>query len=334
MGWRDDPLMVCRPLVRCEQHQYPPHKCRPRCTICREVRADCTVCKGTGWPLTDAAKGLWINRAAFMVCGGPSLAALPLDRLRERGVASLAINNAGAFAPVKAHTFGDPQTKFHSDMFSDPNVMSFVPFGKLNKPIQIKHEGEFYPTNILVKDCPNVWGFSRGSEYDYKTFLTDPSAQWGRKGQPLETQTGKHSKLCTMLLGMRLLHYLGVRRIYFIGVDFSIPPRGTAPGYAWGDDASAGNRIFTDKIDPMMAELKPVFEAAGVDIFNCNPVSNCRTFEYVPFDEAIRDCKGPVADEPLDCTQWYDKDLAKRHHAKHPRLLTLEDVAALRGYGA
>ena len=31
--------------------------------------------------------------------------------------------------------------------------------------------------------------------------------------------------------------------------------------------------------------------------------------------------------------QWYDKDLAKRHHAKHPRLLTLEDVAALRGCG-
>jgi hypothetical protein len=259
------------------------------------------------------------------------LATLPLERLKDRGVASLAINNAGAFAPVKAHTFGDPQTKFHSAMFQDPNMISFVPFGKLLNHIQVKHDGVFMPTSIRICDCPNVWGLSRGSTYNHSDFLTNTTAHWGRKGLPLVTQPGKYSKLCTMLLGMRLLHYLGCIRIYMLGVDFDIPPRNSGrPGYAWGDAASAGNRVWDEKIDPMMTELRPVFEAEGIGIYNCNEFSNCRSFEFVPFGEALADCKGPVEDEPLDVNNWYDKALAKEHHKRHKVLLTESQVAAMR----
>lgn len=320
MAWQEDPLLICSTKRVC-----------PQCGGERRKRRGCQPCHGSGFQPADLA-GLWAPRPAFMVCGGPSLATLPVERLRERGVVSLAINNAGAFAPVKAHTFGDPQTKFHSAQMMDPAVISFVPFGKLRYPIQIKHEGQFWRTSIRPCDCPNVWGISRSSTYGHTNFLTHPSAHWGEKHKPLETQPGKRSKLCTMLMGLRLLHYLGASRIYLLGVDFDIPPKGSdKPGYAWGDAASAGNRIWDDKIDPMMRELRPVFEQAGVSIFNCNESSKCSAFEYVSFADAMADCKGPVEDEPLDLHQWYDKKLAEEHHKLHPEPLDEAAIRALRG---
>ena len=67
-------------------------------------------------------------------------------------------------------------------------------------------------------------------------------------------------------------------------------------------------------------------------IHNCNPASRCEVFDYVPFDRALLDCKGPVEDEPLDCLAWYDKRLTERHFATHPEPLDERRIAALRGF--
>lgn len=273
--------------------------------------------------------GLWAPRPAFLVCGGPSLATLPLETLRDRGVASLAINNAGAYAPARAHVFGDPQIKFHSAMFLDPGVLSFVPFGKLRYAIQIKHGGEFWPTNIKPCDCPSVVGFSRDGKYDPATFLTTPYASWGHDMADALEKDAKRC-LCTVLLGIRILHYLGCPRIYLLGVDHDIPPKHSGrPGYAWGDAASSNNRRWL-KVDVYFDEIRPVCEASGMTIFNCNPASLCESFEYVPFETALLDCRGPVEVEPLDCHDWYNKNLSKAHHSKHPRPLSEPEVTALR----
>jgi hypothetical protein len=253
---------------------------------------------------------------------------LDVNRLRERGVLSIGINNAGAYAPVTAHTFGDEQIKFHSAMFLDPKVMSFVPFGKLFYPIQVKHAGQFYPTNIKPCDCPNVYGFSRESNYDAATFLTTLYAQWGNGHAEAEAK-GTYRRLCTMLFGFRLLHYLGCPRIYLIGADFNVPSAESGvPGYAWGDKASCNNKIWF-KIERYMQEIKPVMEAAGVTTYNCNPESKCEAFDYVSFDDAVTDCKGPVGDEPLDVNGWYAKKEARKQWESHPQLLSVADVVAL-----
>ncbi len=252
-----------------------------------------------------------------------------MERLRERGVMSMAINNAGAYAPVTAHTFGDPQTKFHSAMFLDPKVLSFVPFGKLFYSLQVKHGGEFYPTDIKPVDCPSVFGFSRRSEYDAGTFLTTPFAHWGNGHEEAEKRN-TYRRLCTMLLGFRILHYLGAPRIFVIGADFHVPPKDSdTPGYAWGDNASCNNKIWW-KIDQYMRGIRPVMAAAGVDIYNCNPVSQCEAFDYVSFDDAVVDCKGGIEAEPLDCHDWYNKKQHEADHARHPEKLTAQQLAELR----
>lgn len=254
---------------------------------------------------------------------------LPIERLRDRGVASLAINGAGAYAPVAAHTFGDPQTKFHSAMFFDPKVLSFVPQGKLFYGVQVKHAGEFYPTAIRCCDCPSVYGFSRTSVFDADQFLTTTYAHWGNGHAEAEARS-TFRRLCTPLLGIRLLHYLGCSGIYLLGVDHEVAPRESdTPGYAWGDNASCGNRIWW-KIDSYYERIKPVMEAAGCPIYNCNPSSKCEVFDYVPFLDALDECKGPVEDEPLDCHDWYNKRLAAEHHARHPKQLSEREIKEMR----
>jgi hypothetical protein len=57
----------------------------------------------------------------------------------------------------------------------------------------------------------------------------------------------------------------------------------------------------------MCQELVPHFEAAGYEIFNCYRQSRLTAWPYVPFEEAVEDCRGMVPREPLDCVGWYEK---------------------------
>jgi len=254
---------------------------------------------------------------------------LDTDRLRDRGVMSLGINNAGAYVPIRAHTFGDPQIKFHSAQFMDGNVLSFVPFGKLFYDIQIKHRGTFCPTKIRSIDCPATFGFSRQTDYEPDKFLSTPYAMWGC-GHEEAKKRNTYRRLCTVLLGIRLLHYLGCPRIYLLGVDHHIAERDSGtPGYAWGDNASSGNRIWW-KIDTYYNEIRPVCEAAGLNIYNCNPTSKCESFEYSSYRDALADCKGPIEEEPLDVHNWYNKKLSAEHHARFAGPLDLERITELR----
>jgi len=53
--------------------------------------------------------------------------------------------------------------------------------------------------------------------------------------------------------------------------------------------------------------LRPVFERYGFETYNCNPLSRCRAFDYVPFDLALEVVRGDVPKEPFDLKFWYNK---------------------------
>jgi len=236
--------------------------------------------------------GLWAPCPAFLVGSGPSLPTYPLERLRERGVASLGINNAAAVAPCRAWCFSDPQSKFHHALYLDPAVMTFAPIPKLKKSIIIKTANGFHNTNLRVRDCPNTYGFARSTRFVPETFFDTTFAHWGSgKHQPPDVEGS--GCLATLFLGIRLLYHLGVRRIYLLGIDH------------------AGGRGRWAKEDRCFERLLPVFEERGLGVTNCNLSSGCRVFPCRTFDEAVDDCKGSVPDEPLDVEGWYSKAVAK-----------------------
>jgi len=251
-------------------------------------------------------EGLWAGQPGFLVCGGPSLSKVDLSLLRSRGVVSVGVNNAAAWAPVKAWTFGDTQNKFHHGLFLDPGVMTFAPIPKLRKTIHVKRDGRFYATDVRVADCPNTYGYERRTMFVPHTFFTDPWAHWG---------SGKHQPpgeegvgcLCTMLLGLRLLIYLGVRKVYLLGVDFCGTEDGKCYGFPNEKPIRRKIKWRYPKERKMLELLMPEMEKRGIEVFNVGPCTKLDLFPRVWYEDAIEDCCKGVGKEPLDTTDWYNR---------------------------
>lgn len=277
-----------------------------------------------GRELGHALRDSWCNwhpsPAAFLVGSAPSLDSLDLSHLAERGVMSLGINNAAAVAPCRAMICSDPCEKFHSSIWLDASVKKFVPRTRLSDRIRMRNveTGELQYSAITARECPEVYGYRKDAHWRIDNFLTYDAATIGSAhGCPRWKARGSDPDdklLFTLLAGLRLLHYLGIRTVYMIGVDFAMVP---GRSFAWPDDPrwtkfiAANNRYYRYATE-MLTELKPVFERAEFNVYNCNPNSQLRVFGYVPYEQAVQHCKSlmakllpPARDELSD---WYIKD--------------------------
>ena len=270
----------------------------PICNAQRPALKHCTSCNKLGFVKTDLSN-MWSN-PGFLVCGGPSINKLPYQKLGERGIVSMAINNSAGHIPVSAWVFSDPQEKFHHGLFLDPKLITFAPIPKLTKKYRIKENGQFRDSEDRVMDCPNTFGFDRKTSLYPENFLKTDYAMWGYGGK----QPGDKPFEClaTMLLGIRLMCYLGCPRIYLLGVDFL---RTEVEQYAFSQKANPSNRRYEHE-NEMLKSIRPYIEKEGINIYNCNPESQCSAFDYVPFEDAFNDCKGLVR-EPFDLSGWYEK---------------------------
>jgi hypothetical protein len=259
-------------------------------------------------PMGHALRNLWCDRSAFLVCGGPSTNALDMSVLKERGIVSLGINNVCGLHPVRAFVCGDQPEKFHHGIFFDPAIMKFVPKTRMNNRIRVKQEdGTFADSAFTAKSCPSLFGYRRDSTWEPEKFLSSEAATWGL-GKKQHEETKAPKILFTFFTGLRLLHYLGARRVFLLGADFGMSAdRGYSFNQARWAGAIRGNNNHYRIAEPMCHELVPVFKAADYEVYNCNPHSHLRAFSYIPFDEAVEDCRGLVPKEPFDLSGWYEK---------------------------
>jgi hypothetical protein len=293
-----DPLTIVNPKLKC-----------PKCNGDHRASRKCASCGKTGY-MPSNISGLWGgvsgSGAGFLVGGGKSLNDIPTEKLKDRGIVSLGINNSAGHVPVSAWVFSDPQEKFHHGLYLDPSVMTFAPVPKLNRKIRKKDEGDVEPqwTDKLIKDCPNTYGFERKTYLYPEKFLSTDYAMWGYGGKQEKEENLSYHCLCTMLIGIRLMAYLGCTKIFMLGVDFW---RADDKQYAFDQKASTGANGRYVKENAMFSDIRPTLEENGVKIYNCNPESRCTAFDYVPFDIAFEVCKGEVPEEPFDLSGWYEK---------------------------
>ena len=257
-------------------------------------------------PLRD----YWRMNPAFLVCGGPSVKGVDISLLEDSRVCSIAVNNIAGFVKPKAFVYSDPTEKFHGGVFLNPGIMKFVPLPKLKNQVRLKDEDGFRFAPVRVRQCPSVWGFERNSYFDPETFLIGEQAQWGcSKTCPDDTTFEK--VLFTPFLGLRLLHYLGVRTVFLLGVDFDMSP-GVEGGYAFNQARTKGaarsNNDHYRKVHKMFEALKPVFDEAGFNVYNCNNESRLSVFPYYPYEKAVEHCLEHHPDFPYDLSGWYEKD--------------------------
>lgn len=263
---------------------------------------------------TDALRNMLNGGGAFLVCGGPSIKQVAYQKLAERGIFSLGVNNVCGYVPVSAFVCSDPPSKFWDGIYKDPKIMKFLPKPKLRRnrnKLRRKVNGEFREIKLTTSNTPNTWGFERRSWLvPDETWFLNRGAAWGNHQAGVE-KTGEEKTVCTMLLGLRLLQYLGARRIFLLGCDFHMDPGRDAKGnYSFGEKRDGGacrsnNNIYR-VVGVWLAKLRPVFEKYGFECYNCFDRSHLRAFDYVPFEDALEICRRVPSEKP-DLTGWYEK---------------------------
>ena len=265
-------------------------------------------------PASDQLRDLLAGGSAFLMGGGPSANSLPLELLSRRGCWTMAVNNVAGHPKVRPQAFvcSDPPSKFSHSVWLDPMIMKFVPTAKLGgrrARLREKRDGQFIPMARTTAECPNVWGFQRYSWlYPDDRFFTADGACWGNHASGTE-MTKQPKTVCTMLLALRLLRFLGARRVYLVGVDFTMSPTW---GYSFGqgrdEAASTSNNAQFIVVNRWLCEMAEggTFARFGLEVYNTYELSGLRAFPYVPFEDAVAEARGSIEDVP-DLQGWYEK---------------------------
>lgn len=280
----DDYKPSCAPTKKLVQ----PRLCRPH-----EFRKTETV---TGFLKTgsgrnaDGLQDAYRGAAVFLLCGGPSLAEMPLEQLNQIGVVVAALNNAATLYRPHLWFMVDSPSKFSGPLWRDPGVMKFTKSetSRINGEIRDHSKGgNVVHTGLLAHQCPSVFFVETSSRFTAETFLTKPKPAW-----ECEWRSGKkkHVKRSVMLVAIRLLYWLGFRTVFLLGADFHYRPEKTYafPGCDKGDVACGTNNTTMGVLNHWFAELRPEFERRGFRVYNCTPESRLTAFDFVEFPAAVQ----------------------------------------------
>jgi hypothetical protein len=232
---------------------------------------------------------MYRGRSAFLVCGGPSLVTHDLARLERRGVLTLAVNNAASVLRPRLWCSVDDPGNFADAIWRDPGILKFVPLCHMEKTFIVRDKsGNLTASRERVGDMPAVFGFRRNEAFVAGQWLREDTFNWGNHGRR-EDADGHSGARSVMYVALRLLFYLGVRRVFLVGCDFRM--RHGAQNYAFEQDRSAssvrGNNRTYAVFNARMRRLRPHFERAGFRVFNCTPRSGLTVFPHVAFEDAI-----------------------------------------------
>ncbi len=234
---------------------------------------------------TDDQRPLWLGdlfrgRSAFLIAGGPSFAGLDHSCLRQPGILTVGLNNAvKSFRPNLWISVDSPD-HFVRSVWLDPCIMKFAPICHAEKLIFNSDSWRFMDTR--AEDCPNVVFFRRNERFIASEFLWEESVNWGSH----KKYGGGRS---VMLAALRILFILGIRIVYLLGVDFRM---NATVKYHFSQErrkgSIEGNNSTYRKLQERFAELRPLFEKEDFHVYNCNPHSSLKVFDYVSYEEAVR----------------------------------------------
>jgi hypothetical protein len=221
------------------------------------------------------------GRSAFLICGGPSFGKLDHAKLRQPGVLTMGLNNSVKTFRPNMHCSVDSPDHWVRSVWLDPTIQKFVPIDHAKKQVFNSDKWEFM--NLRVGDCPNVVYYKRNEKFNAKQFLYEDCFNWGCHSK----HGGGRS---VMLVAVRVMFLLGIRRLYLLGADFNMSKESK---YHFDQDrhkgSIKGNNSTYEKLNRWFAELRPLFEANGYDVFNCNPESKLLAFKSISFDDAVEE---------------------------------------------
>lgn len=275
---------------------------------------------------------MYRGRPAFLVCSGPSLTSHDLSKLQERGVLTLAVNNAATVIRPSLWCSVDDPGNFSDAIWRDPGITKFVPLCHMEKKFTVRDDrNELVPSEEQVGDAPAVFGFRRNETFNAEQWLYEDTFNWGNHSKLVDAYSQKGSR-SVMYVALRMLFYLGVRKIYLLGCDFRMEEG--KQNYAFPQDRTRssvkGNNSSYKILDVRLRHLKPHFEQAGLEVFNCTPQSGLTAFPHRSFEEAIIDVRRTMPQRIITAGMYERQSLLKAEREKVTRPSPAPTVAAPR----
>jgi hypothetical protein len=233
--------------------------------------------------------GHYRGGSIFLICNGPSFAALDHSLLGKPGIMTFGINNGPKTFRPNFWTCVDSPERFIKSIWLDPRIMKFIPQATMEK--RIFDNEKWGMTKKLVGECPNVIGYRRNEKFMAKRFLFEDTINWGNHKE----YGGCRS---VMLPAIRICFLLGFRKIYLLGCDLNMSEEYT---YHFDEQRAKGavncnNNTYKRMITEYFPKLKPEFDEAGLEIYNCNPNSALKVFPHISFEDAIKEASSELGD--------------------------------------
>ena len=238
----------------------------------------------------DFLEGMYKGVGIFVLCGGPSLAREELQLLRRKGIVTASVNNAMVEFDWNTNIWitCDDQNRFSDTIWQDPNVMKFAKIKYLARYLKGNGPTGTYDKQIMPKDLANSWGYNHCAGWDENTFLTQDLPTWGTSRPDQDPEGSRHKSV--MLIMIRLLFWLGFRRIYLLGCDWKMSQNNP---YTFKETISPksvrGNNELFRWLSNRFKDLVPHFKEHGLYITNCTTGGKLDVFPRMTLEAAVKE---------------------------------------------
>jgi len=225
--------------------------------------------------------GSYADAPLFLIGGSPSLAQEQLGILSQRGVVTMAMNNAAVAVRPHLWVGADRPECFARQILQDPGIMKFINWTRREMLV----EGVPWQTlpSTLIYECAPTF-----ESYNFTNYLdAGPKFVWWKN---------------TFFIAFQLAWRLGFRRIYLVGVDFKITEENET--YAWPSvlekEEVEANRVLYGKSVEWLGSMQGLFARNGLVVKNCSSGSALRpAWGFTPLEVAVRDeCR--AMETPVD----------------------------------
>lgn len=242
-----------------------------------------------------ALRGRFTGKSIFSMMTGPSLNSLDYKQLDSRFTFSIKRLPLSHLKPT-IWLCMEKQQDHSYKIWEDKTLIKIVTQEVYDKgylqpqgPVIDGQESKTLFRMGHINKLKNVYWFKLAQAYKSATYFTEDKVQWGMDSERKD-EHGIQGRRSIMLAHFRILHHLGFRRIYLLGVDFEMDrlqpysyDRIKAPG------AVAQNNLLYESLQIRLATLYPLMLQNGLEVFNCNPDSKLKVFPYMSYEDALND---------------------------------------------
>jgi hypothetical protein len=217
----------------------------------------------------------------MLVGGAPSLREQPIELLSQRGVITMAMNNAAVHFRPTMWVSGDRPQCYDPQIIMDPTILKFAPAAQAKVDIE-EIKRKYY-------NMPNILFYMQQDNVTWDEYLAQ------RNTVPWYNNT--------LFVGIHILYQLGVRRIILAGSDFGFGDTGRM--YAHDTELGSMEQKWNlDLYNSQVRELrllKPVFERAGLTLMDSSKNSRVsQVYDQISLEQAVELCLEKFPPKPKD----------------------------------